>query len=1277
VDSNGIMRLKPSNFAGSSLAGATIFMPENDGFVPLFPGFVSITIEDSGDNNFEFLVTDGNGQTFIENIISESIGAVILTMSNELDGIAKVELIQVFPETDPPVIPPVAITGQTLGISEITTLGLELEKINSFNFEDPSVIADSGFTTKTFDAGFFYSEGTAQSTSEDNVLIDAQFTDVSDVDYLPSFNPAESLPVNQKTFTIAPSSLSGFSNTGTASVKQDSNTGITIKKCEYDPGDTNGNGIEDDDTDRDGVCDSWEGKHAPGISAGIPYSFGGGLFHYMPINVWCPTCTGDTSITMTPSGNPVNLLDEEKIYTGVENANDLTPIDGKRDFYIEIDTQEDHPADIRALNDVIILWADLSGPPAEPHDAIVGVDYTTADGVALHIVLDKGRVLASHIDSDGTTVGGFDSGEPLFMDKDSSGTVSAGDVRLINQVSLADNYKIVAGGDSDVGTSLLAIGVVPDDALPHKNIVRVWRDSNIFFGDDFQTIKFQNYANLDRLNHKISTQQTNQIKVVNAATGEYNLIVSGLKLTTPNDPLSSPINKEKGTVIVKVLVKTSGGNVKFTEGNSDLPGGITMGSTGGGLNTYSLKVKSIATAPGGLKKVTIEIKYVATSKQTATLMDTLTLPFTMNDAAQAPLGCTSSSATDSFCDAPKRPGGFPQMGGRHLSAIAQVYRYAIFIHNFGGPSGEAELRGNDMVMALGNGFGTAFDGHAGGTRHQQAGTFAHELLHLANFLHGGPQYLIQDGSQTVLADTSKNCKPYPGVDKYQNQLPGFYLDLITADPISGLPTGSINDDVHSTSEWELRFSDGTHGTNFIDNILDPAHITAIGGTVGGLNEASLSEATAIPGTPYTMVWGTPTTVNSHASPHSTHKQLSTTATIDWDDSGAIAASFADITNFGIGGCGAGSDPIHFDYDTGYHLDLNWKQGPVAQFDGLTNFQVESTGNDLWRSIAAEADFDGLDPEEVQTGEKIVKAGSVHPIVMQLFPSGGSFELDLSAAKTHVFVTKDPDNTNPLGGIQGDGSDPRTHWVQIQDNAPDNPEPLNMLWYTNDPQNSNQNSLQMDWKVPRDGRAFNLAGNAKKINLDGEWFIRVVMFDNPLINPETGQPADGKPFIVCSTNEECLFGAPFDPQSNFLIDFIAPNLPDGEHEKATGKIFVTKAGPGNDPEPPGPQDLLIDELIAVHDGHASDKDMKKKTDKTLRKILNQAKEQFLDGNDGAACILVDEYEEAVENTQGSDLNSAARSGLRTAVNDFQTNQPCADNLAPENISLSAPNSGPGN
>src|SRR6185503_2046898 len=73
---------------------------------------------------------------------------------------------------------------------------------------------------------------------------------------------------------------------------------------------------------------------------------------------------------------------------------------------------------------------------------------------------------------------------------------------------------------------------------------------------------------------------------------------------------------------------------------------------------------------------------------------------------------------------------------------AQAFHYALFANSIGacGPSGIAELPGNDLIVSLGCGFNGVSDGFGGvqGTQKEQEGTLMHELGHNLSLDHGGP-----------------------------------------------------------------------------------------------------------------------------------------------------------------------------------------------------------------------------------------------------------------------------------------------------------------------------------------------------------------------------------------------------------------------------------------------------------------------------------------------------------------------------------------------------------
>jgi hypothetical protein len=108
-----------------------------------------------------------------------------------------------------------------------------------------------------------------------------------------------------------------------------------------------------------------------------------------------------------------------------------------------------------------------------------------------------------------------------------------------------------------------------------------------------------------------------------------------------------------------------------------------------------------------------------------------------------------------------------------LKARSMAVHYGLFADSIGpcGPSGVAELPGNDFVVSLGCGFTGP-----NGSRQEQAGTMMHELGHNLNLDHGGPRYLQQSGFPAVPSvDYLMNCKAnYPSVMTYSRQFPVFY-----------------------------------------------------------------------------------------------------------------------------------------------------------------------------------------------------------------------------------------------------------------------------------------------------------------------------------------------------------------------------------------------------------------------------------------------------------------------------------------------------------------------
>ena len=259
----------------------------------------------------------------------------------------------------------------------------------------------------------------------------------------------------------------------------------------------------------------------------------------------------------------------------------------------------------------------------------------------------------------------------------------------------------------------------------------------------------------------------------------------------------------------------------------------------------------------------------------------------------------------------------------------QTFHYMIIGHSFGGPSGQAELRGNDMFMSLAD-VGTFVDGHARGTTLEQAGTIMHEIGHNLNLGHGGPRYLLSDPS-TFLPDYWVNCKANnQGVMPYSRQLP-IFLGL---------------------TDYVLDFSHGDTGAvrekRVGPNALDETK---------GLNDSDGTNGVA------KVVWGTPGQAQTFlkGTPDGTG--------FDWNgDNGGVPDDgivLADVNNFGINGCGstAFGSFDYLDYDEWANLDFNFRNTVSGYFDGFHD---------------SVQDINGVIVEQIETAAATSETGALPP-----------------------------------------------------------------------------------------------------------------------------------------------------------------------------------------------------------------------------------------------------------------------------------------------------------
>jgi hypothetical protein len=348
----------------------------------------------------------------------------------------------------------------------------------------------------------------------------------------------------------------------------------------------------------------------------------------------------------------------------------------------------------------------------------------------------------------------------------------------------------------------------------------------------------------------------------------------------------------------KVVVTTQ---VKFTaSGNPINPGTLTasVSMTGSHASLQVGTPTSTVSAPTtSTRMLRVSVPISPDSSVTSLALGTIKVTLT---ASSAP-----SQAITMSLDPVQSP--LPYVTTTLLDAKAQVYHYVLFVHSIGscGPSGVAEVNGNDFIVALGCNFAETDPTHSGteGSGDEQAGTFMHELGHNMNLDHGGPRYL-QDASYTPVPSTdySMNCKPnYHGVMSYAWQFPYEFTD-------NGVG-------------WTLDFSNETMST---------------------LNEASIVEANGLYSVwtnPIAIVYGTPNLpLPNNAEVGYTYHSMVTP--IDWNGDGdTLDSGSMDINNLRIKGCGLDdngnpnsiSNEVMVGFEDWQNLEYNFRR-VVASFD---------------------------------------------------------------------------------------------------------------------------------------------------------------------------------------------------------------------------------------------------------------------------------------------------------------------------------------------------------
>jgi len=759
--------------------------------------------------------------------------------------------------------------------------------------------------------------------------------------------------------------------------------------------------------------------------------------------------------------------------------------------------------------------------------------------------------------------------------------------------SLSDVDAHLLANGVDLHTLIDRDGLTAGTSLPHVTPISIWSDLDADFTNDFNTIKAENLGP-PLIHSTITKTQVNEIRTIDASIGEYQLEISGLDITTPADPRTLPtIDRTKGTIVFRVLVTLNGdGLTTFSEGPT--AASRIVGDAGPYWPSAGDIKAFFTTGNPNLHKIIANVPFTTGNDLTSFDIGTVILPFKVADINKGPVGCDAGTGMGVLCTDPGTQFNTPVITTTLEDAYAQAFRYFLWAHSFGGPSGQAELRGNDAAITLGEGFNLAFNGHPGGNTIEQSGTFAHELGHLLGLQHGGPERSIEDSSFTF-ADSTINCKPnYASVMSYSRQIDNFL-----------------------GASWAVKFSDGSHG----GNPSDPLKVNS-----GGITETTLTSAFLLPGLIEQIVFGTPDSTMGNIFLKKTSDGSDDSSTIDWKDTGA-AFTGADVSDFAISGCLASgpTSSTYYDYNDFAHMDFNFRDNPSGQFDGITIHVSDITPNQIWQSILSAGVFDGLAEPPNEEGNEIVKANSVVPVKIEILDDEGN-SLGLQAGFGHVFVSMDPDSGS-------NGPDPRVDWVQVTDVNPANFGEELMFWDTaND-------VLKLSWKTPKNSGVFD-GFNPGSFSIEGKWFIRAVLFDpdNPDDNPD--RPLAGKPN---------------DATSDFLTDQVLPHLPDSVKDKATMQITLTKDAPGGAP-PAIEADAELDPIVAFIESEQADGRIKKGTANGLLSDMESIILLFSQ-SDPIACDDLDAVIATVGDLAANKMDPVTKATLLTDLGTAESTKGC--------------------
>ncbi|QUC64801.1 hypothetical protein NsoK4_00485 [Nitrosopumilus sp. K4] len=480
-----------------------------------------------------------------------------------------------------------------------------------------------------------------------------------------------------------------------------------------------------------------------------------------------------------------------------------------------------------------------------------------------------------------------------------------------------------------------------DEEIEHVSDLNVWTDNDDDATNDFNSIKSRYFGTAGE--HPVLTGHT--ITVPSTGTNTYEVTWDGMTLTSPTD---TTLVNTRGliTAQAKITFDTdTPGIVLQTPTREGSPDGSKL-NIGAGRFFQKDVTPDFSDPTGKTFVFTVKAPYTAVNLLGADAgfdVGFLKLPFTTNGATITGFDSYKSS---------------PTISTELLNAKAQAFHYGIIAHSIGdcGPSGVAELNGNDFIISLGCNFSVAEEGlpttdengnkNTVGSRWEFAGTFLHEIGHNFGLAHGGPTIDIKSGTNEPIVDSSINCKPnYHSVMSYARQTP---LYLGTPFPV-------------------------TYSSGLLPDMDEKL----------GLDE-DIGLLTA--GTTSTIVWGGSDLAVRKAS---TYTESDPVVKVDWNGDGTTSGIVldADPNNLNISGCDASPNQKYSDHDDWNNLNFNFRGSGGSQFDGFKSDprKTAEVTEKLIEEMEVNLDFySGLFSPVSRDGSSSFKVGSTIPLKFKLF-----------------------------------------------------------------------------------------------------------------------------------------------------------------------------------------------------------------------------------------------------------------------------------------------------